>query len=71
LFRVKNGTNTDEAAAKAFLQEHDKESSRLSNLFSLADWSYNTNLTEENAKASVSSEIAIDLISNYYYFLIV
>ncbi|KAI4875043.1 hypothetical protein NFI96_001343 [Prochilodus magdalenae] len=49
---------TLEDQARAFLQKFDEDASRLMYQYSLADWEYNTNITEENS-IKVSEQGAI------------
>lgn len=52
-FLYRQGNNTDEAAAREFLDQYNTEYADLVNLYVIADWNYNTNLTDENADAAV------------------
>lgn len=51
--QFRQGNNTDEEAAKAFLERYDDKYSSVYNTYVHADWNYNTNLTDENAQAAV------------------
>jgi len=66
-----NGSNSDEGLAKRFLEDYNKEYGRLFNLYIVADWDYNTNLTEENFQAVVSQLAALltllDLFNSSIY----
>ncbi len=52
LFRFQ-GNNTDEEVAKIFLGQYNARYSFLANAYVKADWTYNTNLTDENGEAAV------------------
>lgn len=53
LMCFRQGNNTDEEAAQAFLEQYNALYADLANKYVLADWTYNTNLTDENADAAV------------------
>lgn len=48
------GENTDENEAVEFLRQYNEGLSKMANAYSLADWAYNTNVTQENGEKAVS-----------------
>jgi len=52
-----NNTNEDEAIE--FLNRYNSEYAVLLNKYVLADWDYNTNLTDANAEASIAAGLAV------------
>lgn len=56
---VRRRLNSNEADAIAFLAQYDSEYGPLLNQYVIASWNYETNLTDENALAVVSTSIPI------------
>lgn len=55
LVAVTAAQSTTEDLAKTFLEKFNSEAEELSHQSSLASWSYNTNITDENVQKMVSS----------------
>jgi hypothetical protein len=53
-FNIHRRLNTNEDEAIAFLDNYNTEYCQVKNQHELANWSYETNLTDENAMAVVS-----------------
>jgi len=54
------GRNSSEAAAKAFLAEYDGEYGRLLNLATVAQWGYDTNISDSNSAAAQAAWLKVD-----------